>query len=295
VVTLPGTLLPTDPARVYVHRRGVGPPLVLVHGFTMSHGYFAGVMDRLAAAYPEGREVIAVDLPGFGEAERPPPDRFAYDLPAFAAALADAIEQLRVGPVALLGHSLGGGVALKVAAHRPELVERLVLVSTLYYPPPIPPAGRLLLLPGVGPLLWRHAVRRSEWARRQRADVKDPSVITDEYVDHYYGLFSRPGAREAAYATVQAIFRMPGAAADPGRVRAPTLLVWGDEDRVVPLSDGKRLSRSIPGARLRVVPACGHTPFVERPEEFLRQVEPFLSEAAEARSSLDVRRVQAGT
>ena len=63
-------------------------------------------------------------------------------------------------------------------------------------------------------------------------------------------------------------------------MRAPTLLVWGDEDRLVPLAHGRRLARAIPGARLEIVPACGHMPFIERPDEFLRVVRPFLAVAA---------------
>jgi pimeloyl-ACP methyl ester carboxylesterase len=271
LVSFSGTFVETPAGRVFVHRRGQGAPLVLLHGYMMSHWYFHAVLPRLADTY----DVVAIDLPGFGESDRPSPDHYPYDLGSFAATAGQVLATLGIARASVVGHSMGGGVALTLAARHPERVERLVLVDALCYPPPDAAVARLLSS-RVGPLLWRHLVTRTLLARRQRSDVKDPSVITDEHVDYYYERFTRGLGREAAYATLRALFGLSMATADPGRVRAPTLLLWGEDDRMVPLSLAKRLHRAIPGAELRVIPVCGHTPFLERPDEFLREVGPFL-------------------
>ncbi len=275
-VSLPGRFVDTSSGRVFVHRAGRGEPLVLLHGFFLSHYSFRDVLPQLAAE----RDVIAIDLPGFGESDRPAPGDFAYDLPAFAGAVGEVLDALGVARATVLGHSMGGGTALTLAARQPERVERLVLVSAALYPLPMPVESKLLLAPGgVGNFLWKHAFRRADVRRVMlRDDFRDPRFVTDEWVDYYWARFNRPGGPEASYAALVALSKLADSNSDPGRVTAPTLLLWADEDRVVPLSHGKRMQRAIPGAQLRVVPASGHLPFVERPDEFLRQLRPFLDE-----------------
>jgi pimeloyl-ACP methyl ester carboxylesterase len=267
-------LIDTSVGRVFVSRRGAGPPLVLIHGFLMSHRYFAPLFDALAVRH----EVVALDLPGFGESDVPRPSRFSYDLPAFAGVVDELLERLGIGDAVVLGHSMGGGVALQLAARHAARVARLVLVSAVAYPVLLPPLGKLLLDPRLGAFLWRHGPRRVDFARRMRRDVKDPRVVTDELVDHTWASFNRQGARVASHAALVAMARLHPAPADPGRVRVPTLLLWGDEDRVVPITFAKRLAGALPGASLRVIPAAGHWPFLERPREFLRQLAPFLGD-----------------
>jgi pimeloyl-ACP methyl ester carboxylesterase len=251
--------------------------LVLLHGFMLSHHSFFPVLPRLAAA----GEVIAIDLPGHGESDRPPPAHFGYDAPAFAAVVGEVLDALELPSVLLLGHSMGGGVALALAAREPARVARLVLIAPPVYPLPIPFEGKLLLAPRVGAFLWKNVLSKADIRRvMRRDDVRDPALITEEYLDYYWARFNRAGAREASYASLTALARLTNNNADPGRVRAPTLIVWGEEDRKVPLAQGKRLQRAIAGARLDVVPVCGHIPQLERPDELLRVIEPFLAEPA---------------
>jgi pimeloyl-ACP methyl ester carboxylesterase len=282
-VSLPGRFVSTSVGRVFVHRAGAprpgATPLVLVHGFMLSHHSFQPVVRALAAE----REVIAVDLPGFGESDRPPPSSYGYDAAAFADTVTEVLERLDVGRVALLGHSMGGGVALRLAARWPERVERLVLVAAAAYPLPMSVEARILLSPTVGGFLWKNVVSRADLRRSMRRDdVRDPELVTDEYVDYWYARFCRAGAREASYAALQHISRLSNHSEEPGAVRAPTLIVWGEEDRRVPLAHGKRLQRAIAGARLEVLPACGHTPQLEQSDELVRLVREFLDEPLQA-------------
>jgi pimeloyl-ACP methyl ester carboxylesterase len=274
-VSLPGRFVDTSAGRVYVHRAGRGQPLVLLHGYMMSHWYFHALSSKLG----ESMDVIAIDLPGYGESDRPSPRDFAYDYPAFAQVVAEVLDRIGLHRVRLLGHSMGGGVALTFAARMAERVERLVLECPAIYPMPLPVEARLLLNKTVGRFLFHNGMSRRELKRQMRKQhFKDASLVTDELVDYVWSRVSRAGGKDAAYQTLHTFASLSGSTADPMRVRAQTLLVWGDEDRMVPLSHGKRLAKAIPGAQLSVVPACGHNVHLERRDEFLRQVFPFLSD-----------------
>lgn len=295
-MSLNGSFLSTRAGRVFVHRGGQAQagrlPLVLVHGWLMSHYYFRSIIDALE----KDREVIALDLPGHGESDRPRPGDFAYDLPAFANVVDEVMDRLGVARADVLGASMGGGTALTLAARHPERVERLILVAGAVYPPPVLPVdAKLALLPGVGSLLFKHAFGRREFERGARfLSVRDANSIDDEWVDYFWARFNRAGARDASYACLQMLCTLSQNNGDPGRVRAPTLLVWGDEDRMVPLSSGKRLARAIAGARLEIIPACGHMPHVERPQQLLRVVRSFLAEPASSLAATPIppRRAQ---
>jgi pimeloyl-ACP methyl ester carboxylesterase len=184
---------------------------------------------------------------------------------------------------------MGGGTALTLAARRPERVQRLILVSAAVYPPPSLPLEARLALSPAGPFLFKHVFGRREFARGARdLSVRDPACISPDWLDYFWARFNRAGARDASYACLKMICTLSPNNADPGRVRAPTLIVWGDEDRMVPLSSGKRLQRAIAGARLEVIPACGHMPHVERPEALVRAIRPFLAEPATALSETPI-------
>jgi pimeloyl-ACP methyl ester carboxylesterase len=274
-VSLSGSFVDTSAGRVFVHRGGRGAPLVLVHGWLMSHYYFRRIIDALE----EVREVIAIDLPGHGESDRPSPESFAYDLPAFAGIVDEVMGRLGIARADLFGASMGGGTALTLAARHPERVLRLILESAAVFPPPVLPLdAKLALAPMAGPFLFKHVFGRREFERGARfLSVRDGDCIDDEWVDYFWARFNRAGARDASYACLKMLCTLGQDNPDPGRVRAPTLLVWGDEDRMVPLASGKRLQRAIAGSRLEIIPACGHMPHIERPDELMRVVRPFLA------------------
>jgi pimeloyl-ACP methyl ester carboxylesterase len=277
-VSLPGSFLSTSAGRVFVHRGGRGTPLVLVHGWMMSHYYFRPIVGALAADH----EVIALDLPGFGESDRPAPQAFPYDLPSYAMLVDEVMERLGIARADVLGASMGGGVALTLAARHAERVQRLVLIGAAVYPPPqLPLDAKLLLTPVVGPFLFKNAFGKREFIRATRTfSVRDRQALDDDWIDYYWARMQRAGGVDATYACMRMLAGLSDVTQDPAQVRAPTLLVWGDEDRLVPLAAGKRLGRAIAGARLEVIPACGHMPFIERPDETLRVVRPFLAAAA---------------
>jgi pimeloyl-ACP methyl ester carboxylesterase len=270
-------LVPTDGGRLFAVDRGPlasdPPPLVLLHGLLVTHHAFRAIIDPLAAE----RRVIALDLPGCGESDRPDPDAAdGYALPWLAARVHEALGALGVVRCDVLAHSFGGAVAVELALAVPALVRRLVLVDPVVFPMALPLEGRLALLPRLGPYVWKQLYRRADLRRHLVRVLCTPELLDERAVDVYWDRLAREGGREAAYAMLQ---RMEGL--DPlgerlARVQAPTRVVWGDRDALVPVETGERIARMMPAAELVVVEGCGHAVPEERPEALVELVRGFL-------------------
>ena len=259
-------------ARVVEAGAGRGPALVLVHGFLVSHREFDDIIDTLAERF----HVIAPDLPGFGESEKPNPTRYLYGIETFAEAIADLIAAFDVGRACLLGHCMGGAVALTLAASHPELVQRLVVVDPLCYPFPLSFKARLPLIPVVGSIMFKQLYSRALFRAYFRDDVFSPGFDAPmARVDEHYALFNTPAARESAYAMMRAMLDTRGVVARLTRISAPTLVVWGRGDRIFPATGANRLAREIHGASLEIMDT-GHSPHEERPREFGALITQFL-------------------
>jgi pimeloyl-ACP methyl ester carboxylesterase len=258
--------------RIRVAEAGEGPPVLLLHDALVSHLAYDRVMAPLASAM----RVLAPDLPGFGDSEKPSPTRYAYGVEAFAEAAVDIVAGLELGRVAVVGHSLGAAVAIALAADHPELVGRLVLVDALIYPPDLDLPSRLPFLPIVGGLFLKQLYGRRTFRRFLRDNFYAPtSQLATERLDRYYDLFNTPAARESAHAVLQSVRDTRAIVARLSRVIAPTLVVWGRDDRMLPSPYAHRLVREIAGARLEVL-ETGHAPHEEAPEVFARIVLSFL-------------------
>lgn len=247
-----------------VHSSGDGPPLVLLHANGGDASDFAAITDRLAAT----NSVHAIDWPGWGVADSDPaPTALGY-----AALLPRVLDALALGPAVLLGNSVGGFAAIRTAAARPDLVRALVLVDpggfTMRWPGTIwacRAIGSRRLAPAMMRALPRLYLRRdSETVRSIRA-----SAVA----------MSHEHERVAAFASIWRSFAEPShdARNAAARVTAPTLVVWGRRDPVLPWwTDGRRARRALPKAEVATLP-CGHQAFAELPDEFLGAVEPFLA------------------
>ena len=248
------------------------PALVLVHGLFTSHRSFEDLIEALAPRF----HVIAPDLPGFGESEKPSPARYAYGVEAHAEAIADLIAAFGVGRASVLGHAMGGAVALTLAAEHRELVQRLVLEDPLAYPAPMGWQARAALVPVVGGFLFKQLYGRSMFRSMVRDAMYAPGGAPPlERTDWHYDLFNTPSARESAYAVMLATLDTRAVVARLSRIAAPTLVLWGREDRIHPVTGAHRLVREIPGARLEIMDA-GHVPHEERARDFLTLLTEFL-------------------
>jgi pimeloyl-ACP methyl ester carboxylesterase len=260
-------------ARIRFVEAGSGPPLILVHDYLASHVAWDDVLPRLARNF----RVIAPDLPGFGESEKPPPSRYRYDFEGFSESLVDLVAALDLGRVSLCGHAMGGAVALTLAASYAHVVQNLVLVNPLVYPPKhLDPLFRIAGLPVIGPLLFKQLYGRALFRERFLGETRPPTDGTaSRRVDRLFELFDAPAAREAAYATMRTMRDTRPLTASVPRVTAPTLVAWGRGNRVAPVEQGRRLARELGGARFEVFD-CGPSPPEECPEEFANAVTGFL-------------------
>lgn len=262
-------------ARVRFVEAGSGPPLLLVHGYLWSRVVWDDVVPRLSRAF----RVIAPDLPGCGDSEKPPPGRYPYGFEAFSESLADLIAALGLGRVSVCGHSMGGAIALTLAANHPDLVDKLILVDPVVYPSRSGAMTRVATIPVLGPLVFKQIYGRAMFRKFFRENVyASEGSIPSARIERLFETFNLPAAREAAYATMMATLDTRGLVASIPRVTAKTLVVWGRADRSVPVAHGRRLARELGRARFEVL-ECGHSPAEECPDAFVDVATAFLTDA----------------
>jgi pimeloyl-ACP methyl ester carboxylesterase len=261
-MSLSGRLVDVGGVRGFVHEIGpaASEPLVLVHGWAMSHFMWRDVIARLVAA---GQRVVAVDLPGFGESDRPSPARFDYAPAAQATWLLRLLDTLDVGRVRLVGHSMGGAVGVHAAAHDPERVRELVVVDGALLPPRLPAITALLRVPRLGPAALRTGSRQAIMARFMRQELyADARAVTPELVRYVWERLHRPGGVEAAHAAFLSVLDPAASRAAWDRLRVPARLVWGEHDRLFPLDRVRALGGA--GRPLTVITGAGHSPAEEQ-------------------------------
>jgi pimeloyl-ACP methyl ester carboxylesterase len=256
--------------RVRYVRQGQGPPLVLLHGFASSIYTWSEVLPELAREH----DVIALDLPGHGGSEVRP-NLTAEDLVRVSGALVDG---LGLGGFDLVGHSLGGAVACVTAAQRPQQVRRLVLIDAAGFN--LAPADRPAILrvlaavpPGTMDVL---PLRRPAIALGLRQVFQDDTRLTRERVDEYVAPLLRPGSSAALRSLLGGRDAL-GVPALVGRIRNPTLVLWGRHDRWIDVSQADRFVSAIPGSRKVVFEDCGHMPHEERPAQVAKLLREFLA------------------
>jgi pimeloyl-ACP methyl ester carboxylesterase len=269
--------------RVIYRMAGSGPPVVLIHGMLNSSRHWEAVARRLS----DRHTVIAPDLIGHGESGGPRGD---YSLGAHAAGARDLLSALGIDRVTVVGHSLGGGIAMQFAYQFPERCERLVLVSSGglgrevhlllraaalpgadYVLPALTSTHLLGVGRGVGGLLRRLRLSPGE----------DLQLLADGFAS-----LDNAGSRQAFLHTVRAVIEPSGqrvSAQDRLSLAAqlPSLIVWGEKDSIIPVEHGGAAHEAMPGSRLEVFPDAGHMPHDADPGrfaalliEFCRTTEP---------------------
>ena len=258
---------------------GEGPAIVLVHGLAGSSTTWKYVMPVLAERFT----VIAPDLLGHGQSAKPRGD---YSLGAYASGIRDLMVALDVEKASFVGHSLGGGVAMQLAYQFPERCERLVLVCSGGLGQEVNLLLRAVSLPGsefVLPVLlapWFRERAEGFGAAFRKVGWRPGSTLAEVWRS-YTTLTTREGQRAFIH-TVRSVIDMAGQ-----RVSArdrlylakavPTLIVWGDQDRVIPVSHGHSAHEAMPGSRLEILPGAGHFLPFEQPDWFNRTLLDFLT------------------
>lgn len=266
-----------DGVRVHYQEAGDtrAPALVLIHGFASSTLVWSKVFLRLAS---KGFRVIAIDMLGFGYSAKP--KNGEYTIAGQSKLLMRLLDQLGIPRALFIGSSYGGAVAATCALDYPERVEKLVLVGTVSNNRPLAfKLMRVFSLPVFGDVVSPLLIGSRRLLRRRMKRVYDRhSWVLDDRRVYARHLILRPaGAHHAIIRTVRG-WNAERISRDAHLITQPTLLLWGENDLEIPLSDGERLHAKIPESRLIVFLNCGHIPHEEYPEAFTELVVDFCRE-----------------
>lgn len=273
--TLTDCYVKVNGVKTRYRQAGAGEPaLILIHGLGASLECW---QDNLAALSRQ-RRTIALDVVWFGKTDKPTREITGDYFAQFIAGFMDAVG---VGSAVLVGNSMGGMIAVKTVLTYPKRVVGLVLVSSAGFGPELAWWLRLRSLLPVGKVA-KPSMRTYRLALRQL--VYDPQVVSDDLVRVFVEMSSQPGAQDAHRRVLRAGVDWRGikrAALDEiggsaHSIRVPTLIVWGQQDRVVPVAHAHIARKTIPNSQMHIFDRCGHAPMLERPDEFNALVTEFI-------------------
>lgn len=274
----------THTATLHGHRlayvdRGTGPAVLFIHGLLGTNANWSHLVTRLEATH----RVVVPDLFGHGASDKPRGD---YSLGSHAATLRDLLDRLDIERVTLVGHSLGGGIALQFCYLFPERVDRLVLVSSGGLGRSVNPILRAATLPGAEAVI---PVIASGWVRTRlegigsalgRLGLRPPPDVREAW--RGFTSLSDADSRRAFLATTRAVIDPGGQTVTahdhlPMDEDIPTLVVWGTHDRMIPAWHATTAHQAIPSSRVELFHGAGHYPHLDEPDRFAALLQDFIS------------------
>ncbi|MED4228575.1 alpha/beta hydrolase [Neobacillus cucumis] len=241
------------------------PPILLIHGFASSTYTFRRIIPLLQKRF----SILAVDLPGFGKSEKS--TSFVYSFQNYAKLMIECIDKFGFENIYIVAHSMGGQIALNMALLAPERINKLILLCSSGY---LKPAKKLLIWSSYLPFfekLIHYSVHRKEVKDHLRNVFFDHSLINEELIQE----FGRPLTEKGFYKALIRLLRHREGDLLPQqlqKIEVPTLLIWGVEDRVVPLEVGQQLVRDLPVAQLITYEKTGHLITEERPDVVIKNI-----------------------
>ena len=278
-----GEAIEVQKVTIHGHQRafvkmGSGPALLLLHGLGCDHTTWLPVIEQLAKKYT----VIAPDLLGHGASDKPRAD---YSVGGYANGMRDLLTVLNIDKVTVVGHSLGGGVAMQFGYQFPERTERMVLVAPGGLGPEVTRLIRAVSLPGFNPVMGLLTLPglRHVGIAGMRALSRTGMTLTHDLdeVAAIYDSFKDPAARKAISHVVRAVVDTRGqlvTMVDRAYLTQamPMLIVWGSEDRVIPVEHARTAAAVAPGAVVEVLGNSGHFPHKDHPERFVKIINDFI-------------------
>ncbi len=265
--------------RVAYLDQGNGEVLLLLHGMAGSSQTWRSVIRPLARHY----RVIAPDLPGHGESTKPRSD---YSLGAFAVLLRDLLDELGVTRATIVGHSLGGGIAMQFLYQHPDYAQRLILIGSGGLGPDVGLTLRLLSAPGaelIMPIIAPRQVLAAgeqvfSWLRK--SGIEAPR---GEEIWRSYSTFADAPTRQAFLRTLRSVVDYRGQAVSAlnrlsTRTDLPVMAIWGERDAIIPVKHAYAAQQARPDLRLEVLAGVGHFPQVERPAEVVELIDDFIAQ-----------------
>lgn len=279
----------------FVQKGKTGPAVVLVHGFGASTYSWRATIAELSQRY----RVYALDMKGFGLTAKPRDGR--YNAEEYTRHLLNFLDAFRLEKPILIGHSMGGAIATRLALRHPERVRGLVLEAPV--PVTMPRARDVIKNGGVDvataadtaralnpavakvmlPALLRSAITRQTVETGLKAAFHDPALVTPEMVEEYYRPITIEGAAEALAAMMSAQLPPDKPLPPLDSLKIPVLLTWGEHDKMLPRTAFEAYARSIAGIKTTVFARSGHVPHEEEPGAFNRRLQEFLTALPEVK------------
>ena len=261
--------------RTHYVAAGEGEPLLLLHGLGASLMAWAMNIEPLSQRF----SVYAVDIPGHGDSDKPDLD---YLMPTAVNFVRDFMEALGIERASFAGNSMGGMIALRTAVELPELVDRLVLVDTAGLGRDLAWFIRALSLPLVGELIENPSPRNTRVLLKRI--FYNPSLVQDSLIREIHRTRVLPGSKRAILRIIRGAIGLRGLHSkwimvnELEQLNSPVLIVWGAQDRIIPVSHAINAARIAPQVSLSIFEECGHWPQMEKGNEFNRVVLDFLTE-----------------
>ncbi len=269
----PGKFVDLDGRRTHYIEKGEGKPVLLLHGFFYDSYLWAANIDALAKNF----KVYALDLWGFGYSTREPLD---YDYQLYVDQVLLFMDSLGISRASLVGQSMGGGTAILFCVQHRERVNKLLLVDPAGLPNPLPLKGQVFKLPRTGEFflgLNNNAIRRKNlrdfW-------IHNKELLTKSYFDNVTRFHKINHTTEVLLKILRKEFfdKLRDEINCLAQMEVPILLVWGREDKLIPLTCGQEMHRILKGSRLEIIDNAGHVPNFEGAEEFNQLAVDFLRE-----------------
>lgn len=261
-------------------RVGKGEPVLLLHGITNSVEDWLLNINELAESY----QVFAVDLIGHGNTDKHL--SVSYHLSDLANFITEFMNAVDIKPAHIIGHSLGGWIALWIAVQHPSYIQKLVLVDSAGLGKETPIQIRLLTIPGVGEFLGNQVldVEFDKYLEMQRQNWPDAARATDEMIRLKYEATRWFEIRATVLKTFRTLANVLGTkdreylpiVDNLSSIDCPLLVIWGKQDKLVPVSWTQKLSKGCPQAQIELFDDCGHDAMVEHPSQFNQAVLEFL-------------------
>lgn len=259
--------LTVDGIQVHYEEAGSGEPALLIHGWGATLKFWRMMLPTLSARY----RCVAIDLPGFGQSDKPD---VPYTIEWFSGFVAKLLDTLGWPKATLCGHSMGGMISILFAAKHPDRVQRLVVVNPpIHGPSSLYLKARLMLAPVFRWFMWifMHVGFIRRWVSRDFTyKVRLPQEVIDDVISTTYA------------SSIGSVLSLVSTDVAPhlGSIQAQTLVLGTDKDAVIRPDQQALAARAIPGAVHVVIPDCGHCPMFEEPEAFSGHVAGFLMPAS---------------
>lgn len=252
--------------------KGSGKPIILIHGFFFDSFMWDKNIDSLSEKF----KVYSMDLWGFGYSTREPLN-YGYQL--FTKQLLSFMDALNIEKAHLIGQSMGAGTIINFSISNPERVDRIVLVDAAGMPNPLPIMGRISNLPGIGEMLYS---LRGNFVRKftlKSTFLHNQAIITDEFIENATRFQKVHGSSQVMLTITRSQFfdTLQNEINTLASMDIPILIVWGRNEKSIPLSTGRKLHEILQGSRFEVLNGAGHCPNIDQADIFNQRVLEFLT------------------